>query len=125
MMYFVRFCETPDNYEDDAFMCRNWCGLFVTTKEATEEANMWGGSVVRCIPLSVPSVMRFGDGENERKVVLSFSDRKGFLRELAIEIQDEDCGGLSYEEEAVLRDFFAKQGARYGLLREFRENAII
>lgn len=106
-------------------MCRNWCGLFATTKEATEEAQKWSGSVVRCIPLSVPSVLRFGDGENERKVALSFSDRKGFLRELAIEIQSEDCGGLSYGEEAVLRDFFAKQGARYGLLREFRENAII
>ena len=110
---------------DDSFICRNWCGIFASTKEATEEADKWGGSVSRCIPLSVPSVLLFGDGENERKVRLSFDDKKGYLRELAIEIQAENCGGLSYGEEALLQEFFKKQGKRYGLLREFRENAII
>lgn len=124
-MYFATFCETPENYLDDSCICRNWCGIFASTKEATEEADKWGGSVIRCIPLSVPSFLLFGDGENERKVNLSFSDRKGYLRELAIEIQAEDCGGMSCAEYAVLADFFRKNGKRYGLLREFRENAVI
>lgn len=125
MMYFVQFCETPDNYMDDRWLSHSWCNLFDSTEEATAKAKKLGVSVSRCIPLSVPSVLLFGDGENERKVRLSFEDRRGYLRELAIEIQAENCGGLSYGEEALLQEFFTKQGKRYGLLREFRENAII
>lgn len=54
----------------------------------------------------------------------TYRERQNRLRELAIDIQLADDGGLSWAEHAALYGFFEEQGRRYGLLREFRENAI-
>ena len=55
----------------------------------------------------------------------TYKERQNRLRELAIDIQLADDGGLSWSEAAALGAFFEEQGKRYGLLSEFRENAII
>lgn len=58
----------------------------------------------------------------------TYRERQESLRNLAIDIQyeqsDADGLGLSYLESAELSDFFARNARRYGLLTEFRENAI-
>lgn len=58
-----------------------------------------------------------------------YQSRKESARELAINFQYENDGDtdyqLSYSESAAIYHFFYKIGKRYGLLREFRENAII
>jgi len=54
----------------------------------------------------------------------NYRERKGYLRDLAVDVQTADNGGLSQFECAVLGDFFERNGRRYGLLTEFRENGI-
>lgn len=54
----------------------------------------------------------------------TYKERQDNLRELAIEVQLADDGGLSWSENQALGAFFEEQARRYGLLREFRENAI-
>ncbi len=56
----------------------------------------------------------------------SYQDRKNDLREKAIEYQNTwyDFCGFSYGEIGDIQAFFEKYGRRYGLLKEFRENAI-
>ena len=47
-------------------------------------------------------------------------------RQKAIDWQRQSAEqSLSYSELAAYGDYFTKRGRRYGLLREFRENAII
>ena len=57
----------------------------------------------------------------------TYAERKNDLREKAIEYQSSWCDycGFSYGELAEIQSFFEEQGKRYGLLNEFRENAII
>ena len=62
---------------------------------------------------------------NERKPARTYAEKKAILREFAIDWQLNFVGwdygwGNIYEYE----DFFRLYGGRYGLLREFRENAI-
>ena len=54
----------------------------------------------------------------------TYQERKNSLRDLAINIQHADDGGLSWSEYAMLGDFFERNARRYGLLTEFRANAI-
>lgn len=54
----------------------------------------------------------------------TYSDRRESLRNLAIDIQAADNGGLSYMEMYNLQRFFERNARRYGLLTEFHENAI-
>lgn len=54
----------------------------------------------------------------------TYDERKEYLRDLAIEIQHADDGGLSWMEVSMLEEFFRANGQRYGLLREFHENGI-
>lgn len=54
----------------------------------------------------------------------TYAERREHLRDLAIDIQCADNGGMSYSEWAILGNFFDKNARRYGLLNEFRENAI-
>lgn len=58
----------------------------------------------------------------------TYTAKKEFVRDKAIEFQMIDSeisgGGLSMGEYADISDFFEKYGRKYGLLREFRENAI-
>lgn len=58
----------------------------------------------------------------------TYSERKESLRNLAIAFQRADNGDtdvtLSMGELYYIQDYFSRMGRRYGLLREFRENAI-
>lgn len=54
----------------------------------------------------------------------TYRERQESLRDLAIDIQYADNGGLSYGELADIQSFFEEHGRRLGLLREFRENCI-
>ena len=58
----------------------------------------------------------------------TYDERKESARNLAIDFQYENDGEtdyqLSYYELSLVYDFFNKIGKRYGLLEEFRANAI-
>ena len=54
----------------------------------------------------------------------SYKERKGCLKDLAIEFSHNAICGLSYGEICHIQNFFETMGRRYGLLREFKENAI-
>lgn len=58
----------------------------------------------------------------------NYKDRKNSLRDLAIDFQIANDGDtdvqLSMGEIGAACDYFERMGRRYGLLREFRENAI-
>lgn len=54
----------------------------------------------------------------------TYAERKECLRDLAIDFQNTECGGLTYGEHAEVEDFFRRNGKRYGLLDEFNENGI-
>lgn len=54
----------------------------------------------------------------------TYRDRQSSLRELAIDIQRDDQGGLSWGELDTLTHFFERNARKLGLLSEFRENAI-
>ena len=56
----------------------------------------------------------------------TYAERKADLQNKAIEWSYADgVGAWSYSELADIQSFFETQGRRYGLLNEFRENAII
>ena len=55
----------------------------------------------------------------------SYQDMKEQVRQEAIDWQDWlSENSVSYEGLAIASDYFEKTGRRYGLLQEFRENAI-
>lgn len=54
----------------------------------------------------------------------TYNERRENLRNLAIDIQSAEQGGISYYELAILQNFFERNARKYGLLTEFRENAI-
>jgi hypothetical protein len=55
-----------------------------------------------------------------------YAIRKADVREEAIEWQADFCNhNYSYGELAWYSNYFTRLGKRYGLLREFKENAII
>lgn len=56
----------------------------------------------------------------------TYNERKNDLRNKAIEYQNSwyDFCGFSYGELAIINDFFETNGRRYGLLTDFKENAI-
>lgn len=54
----------------------------------------------------------------------TYAERKEHARQIAIDFQHADCGGLSYYEYACISDYFQRIGKRYGLTEEFRENGI-
>ena len=54
----------------------------------------------------------------------NYRERQSSVRETAIDFQIADEGGLSMEELGRILNWFHEQGKRYGLLKEFRENAI-
>ena len=54
----------------------------------------------------------------------TYAEKKEYLRNLSIDFQSAiDCD-LSYGELADIYNFFEVNGKRYGLIQEFRENAI-
>jgi hypothetical protein len=55
-----------------------------------------------------------------------YQQRKAAARQEAIDWQEGLAGtSMSYGELAEAQGYFEKQARRYGLVREFRENAII
>ena len=54
----------------------------------------------------------------------NYRERRENVRNTAIEFSHAEDGGLSYGELAAIGGWFEKIGKRYGLLKEFRENAI-
>lgn len=57
---------------------------------------------------------------------LTYSEKKAKLREEAISWQHESSKhDYSYGELAEKQAYFEKEGKKYGLIQEFRENGII
>jgi hypothetical protein len=57
---------------------------------------------------------------------MSYAEKKEHARNKAIEWQSDFCNhNYSWGELAWFSDYFTKLGKRYGLIKEFRENAII
>lgn len=54
----------------------------------------------------------------------TYAEKKEYLRNLAIDFQSANDCDLSYGELADIYNFFEVNGKRYGLIQEFRENAI-
>ena len=54
----------------------------------------------------------------------TYAERKACARALAVDFSNNQASGLSWSEYAIVTNFFETIGKRYGLLKEFRENAI-
>ena len=58
----------------------------------------------------------------------TYSERRESLRDLAIDFQANNDGDTTYQlsmyECGMASDYFERNGKKYGLLREFRENCI-
>ena len=54
----------------------------------------------------------------------NYLEKKANLRSLAIDYQHNFNCSWSYGEYAEITDWFYKNGKRYGLLKEFKENCI-
>lgn len=54
----------------------------------------------------------------------TYAEKKEYCRNLAIDFQSANDCDLSYGELAYIYNFFEVNGKRYGLIQEFRENAI-
>ena len=55
----------------------------------------------------------------------TYQDRKENVRQKAIEFSHFNFPGLFFSDMIWIENWFRRQGERYGLLEEFRENAII
>ena len=57
---------------------------------------------------------------------MTYAEKKAQIREQAIDWQADFCNhNYSYGELHYFQCYFEKMGRRYGLIKEFRENAII
>jgi hypothetical protein len=54
----------------------------------------------------------------------NYQDKKAAIEDKAIEYSNNQYPGLSYGELFEIESYFRSYGKRYGLLSEFRENAI-
>ena len=55
----------------------------------------------------------------------TYAERKEYVRDQAMEYSNiNGYADISYAEYAEIANYFEEQGRRYGLLREFHENAI-
>lgn len=69
-----------------------------------------------CKNINILNFLIYGD---------TYKDKKEYLRELAIKWQHEFSSlSWSYGELAEIQGYFEKNGKRYGLLKEFKENCI-
>ena len=65
-------------------------------------------------------------GEKETENKTDYKTRKSLLRDIAIQWQNDFSKfSYSYFELSEWQDFFEEYGKKYGLLKEFKENAII
>lgn len=57
---------------------------------------------------------------------MTYAEKKEQIRQQAMDWQSDFCNhNYSYGELAFYSVYFEKMGRRYGLIKEFRENAII
>lgn len=54
----------------------------------------------------------------------NYHERQSSVQTIAMDFQTADIGGLFMGDYARIGEWFTVQGKRYGLLKEFRENAI-
>lgn len=54
----------------------------------------------------------------------NYRERQSSVQTIAIDFQTADIGGLFMSDYARIGEWFTTHGKRYGLLKEFRENAI-
>lgn len=78
------------------------------------------GSVIADSPdiINVSDIVRFDITGNTRE------ERAASLRQIAIDFQSAEQGGLSMLELDKAQRFFRDKGKYYGLLEEFEENGI-
>lgn len=55
----------------------------------------------------------------------TYKERKESARQLAIDYQHMECGGMYMSEYAEVGDYFRKIGKRYGLSVEFEREGVI
>ena len=55
----------------------------------------------------------------------TYAERRESLRDIAITLQANECGGLYQSEYIKIGAWLEKNAARYGLIKEFKENAVI
>lgn len=55
----------------------------------------------------------------------TYKERKESARQLAIDYQHMECGGMYMSEYAEVGDYFRKIGKRYGLSEEFENEGVI
>ena len=55
----------------------------------------------------------------------TYEEKKESARQLAIDFQHMECGGMYMSEYAEVTDFFRKIGKRYGLSAEFEREGVI
>lgn len=54
----------------------------------------------------------------------NYRERQSSVQTIAMDFQTADIGGLFMSDYARIGEWFTTQGKRYGLLKEFRENAV-
>ena len=54
----------------------------------------------------------------------NYRERQSSVQTIAMDFQTADIGGLYMSDYARISEWFSTQGKRYGLLKEFRENAV-
>lgn len=92
------------------------------------ESNIYTGSYVEMVDSVRKNKSIFLFVLTFRIIGKTYNERKESLRNLAIDFQysnniDTDVQ-MSMGEIAEVEDYFRRMGRKYGLLREFRENAI-
>ena len=87
-------------------------GIFNNISYKTAAAEIGENNILFYIPLTISG--------------RTYNERKNDLRNKAIDYQNTWCDfcGFSYGELAIIQDFFETNGRRYGLLTDFKENAI-
>ena len=54
----------------------------------------------------------------------NYRERQSSVQTIAMDFRAADIGGLFMSDYARIGEWFTTQGKRYGLMKEFRENAI-
>lgn len=87
-------------------------GIYSAKKTFSRTLEALGADLISFIPLSVSGK--------------TYQERRADLQNKAIEYSNE-CSAFpwSYGELATIGEFFERNGRRYGLTKEFRENGII
>jgi hypothetical protein len=54
----------------------------------------------------------------------NYRERQSSVQTIAVDFQTADIGGLFMSDYSRIGEWFTTQGKRYGLIKEFRENAV-